>query len=399
MNLQRLNRIDYINYIILLYAFVLSFPVAIKTPILVALIILWLSDTKNSETIISKETKKIFIFMTLFFSFIVLSILWSEANIENILIYIKKNWYFLPIFIIYKYLKKEYITYALSCFLLGMLVSEILSYGVFFSLWKIRFASTSNPSIFLHHIQYSIFLSLTSIILFFRAVKERSTRTRIIYSIFFTTVTINLFINIGRTGYITFLIGMFLSLSTVYKFRLKVIFSAFTATISIIVLAYVISPNFQTRIVQGINDIDKMTKNSQYNSSIGARFALWSAAEHIFLKNPILGVGVAQHIEEKNKFAQANKKFEFLIKISHFHNSFLEILTQFGLVGLFLFIYILFLLGKIPIKDTNFRVLKISLLSIFILGSFSDRLFHLNSTMSLFAFMSALILTKSKYEK
>ena len=113
------SRIDYINYLILAYAFVLSFPVAIKTPILVVLIVFWLSDS-NKYTPTPKEIKKIFIFMGLFFLFISLSIFWSDADLTAILKYIKKIWYFLPIFIIYKYIKKEYISYAISSFLLGI---------------------------------------------------------------------------------------------------------------------------------------------------------------------------------------------------------------------------------------------------------------------------------------
>ncbi len=392
------NRIDYINYLIVAYAFVLSFPVAIKTPILIVMIILWISDSKKNKPIPS-EIKKIFTYMIVFFLFVVLSSIWSDASLKDIFTYIKKFWYFLPIFIIYRYLKKEYLLYVLSSFLLGMFVSEILSYGIFFSLWKIRFASASNPSIFLHHIQYSIFLSLTSIILFFRAIDEKSKIVKLVYFVFFMTVTLNLFINIGRTGYITFLVGIFLSLCIVYKFKLKIIFLAFIALASMVIFAYTISTNFQTRVSQGVKDINEMVTSSQYDTSIGARVALWLAAKHIFLKNQILGVGVAEHINKKNQFAHSNKKFEFLTKISHFHNSFLEILTQFGLVGLSMFIYILFLISKIPIQNTNFRVLKISLLTIFILGSFSDRLFHLNSTMSLFAFISALVLTQFKYER
>jgi O-antigen ligase len=380
----------------MLYAFILSFPVALKTPVIILLILLWLSDLKTYKST-PEIIKKIFSYMLLFLSFVLLSTLWSDASFKDMAIYIKKFWYFLPMLIIYKYIKKEYIIYALSSFLLGMFVSEVLSYGVYFSLWKIRFATPLNPSIFLHHIQYSIFLSLTAIILLFRGLKESGEMRKIIYFTFFTTVTLNLFINVGRTGYVTFIAATFMSLFIIYKFKLRVMLLSFIGILAMVFLVYTISPNFKTRINQGVSDI-KLLKQTDYDTSIGARVALWMAAKQIFINNPILGVGVANHLKKKDEFAKSNSKFEFLTKISHFHNSFLEVLTQFGIIGLIIFIYILYLISTIPIKDTNIRILKISMLTIFILGSFSDRLFHLNSTMSLFAFISALIYAQFKFE-
>ena len=375
----------------------LSFPVAIKTPILILLILFWITDKSSCQREF-KNIDKIFFLMVIFFLYIAISSFWSDASIKEIFIGIKKYWYFLPIFIIYRYIKKEYIPYAISAFLLGMLISELLSYGVIFSLWKIRFATPLNPSIFLHHIQYSIFLALTAIILFFKGFWDKNSKIRVVYFLFFTTVTLNLFLNIGRTGYVVFLVTLVLALTRIYKFRVKAILIILISTIFSIVLVYNISSNFRTRVYQGTVDIQKLIVKDNYNTSIGSRFALWVAAEDIWAKNPLFGVGIAEHIDKKNEFARKNKKFGFLSKIKHFHNSFLEILTQFGLVGLSLFLYILYLISKIPIKSRFIKILKISLLSIFILGDFTDRLFYLNSTMSLFALMCGLILAQYRFE-
>ncbi|RLA82110.1 MAG: hypothetical protein DRG78_08090 [Epsilonproteobacteria bacterium] len=397
---KSIKRVDYINYFILIYAFILSFPVALKTPIIVLLIIFWLTDKNrfNSNFI---KMNHIFLMMGIFLFYIIISSIWSEANAKEILVSIKKYWYYLPMFIIYKYIKKEYILYTISSFLVGMFISELLSYGVIFSFWEIRHATAANPSIFLHHIQYSIFLSLTSIILFFKAIYETKRNVQILYFLFFITVTLNLFLNVGRTGYITFLVSIFLSLIVVYKLKKQIIITTFIALVSIITLAYNFSPNFKIRTYQGIEDIQQLTQEGKYNTSIGSRFALWIVAKEIFIKNPILGVGVANHIHTKNEFAKMmfNNNFKFLLNIKHFHNSFLEILTQFGIIGLSIFLYILYLLFKIPIKDKKIKIFKISILSIFILGSFTDRLFYINSTISLFALIFGLILAQYKIEE
>jgi len=329
-----------------------------------------------------------------------LSSFWSEAPLKEILTSIKKYWYYLPIYIIYKYIRKEYILYTISSFLLGMFVSEILSYGIIFSFWKIRLGNPENPSMFLHHIQYSIFLSFAAIVLFFQVLHEKSKRVKFIYFLFFTTMTTNLFFNVGRTGYITFLAGIIISLSMLYKLKLKTFMMLFLSIGAILLLFYNKSPNFHIRVQQGVNDIYELQEKKNYDTSIGARIGLWIAAENIFIRNPILGVGAAEHIHQKNLFAkQANhKEFAFLTKIAHFHNSFLEIVLQYGLVGLSLFLYILYLMSKIPINNQNIRMFKISILVIFVLGSFTDRLFYLNSTMSLFSLIFGLIFAQFRFE-
>ena len=399
MKLIKKSRIDYINYLILLYAFVLSFPVALKTPILILLILLWITDRKEYNLNFG-YLKKIFIFMMIFLIYMLITSILSDVPLREIFYGIKKYWYFLPIFIIYKYIKKEYMLYTISSFLLGMFVSEFISYGIIFSFWKVRLGTPENPSMFLHHIQYSIFLSFASILLFFKGLYEKEKRLKIIYFLFFSTITTNLFFNVGRTGYITFLAGMIVSLSMVYKLKLKTFIELILSIMTVLIIFYNQSPNFNRRVHQAINDVQELKQNKDYDTSIGARIALWIAAKHIFVENPILGVGVSEHIRKKNEFARLpkNKEFFFLTKIKHFHDSFLEILLQYGIIGLSLFLYILYLISKIPIKNRGIKIAKVSILVIFTLGSFTDRLFYLNSTMSLFALICGLIFAQYRFE-
>lgn len=394
------TRVDYINYIILFYAFSLSFPVHIKTPFIVLLILLWLTDRKN-KYFSAPYSNKLFIVISLFIFYMSLTFFWSEASLSQSLIYIKKYWYYIPIFIIFKYLKKEYINYTISAFLLGIFLSEILSYGNFFALWAVKFGNPNDPTVFLNHTQYSIFLSISAIILFFRAVIEKEKIQTILYLIFFTTITTNLFINSGRTGYVTYILVFLLSIFIYYKSNLKIFLLTLLVLCGILTLFYNVSPNLKKRIAHGNSDVTKIYNNSNYNTSIGARVGLWIVAKEIFVNNPLLGTGIAANHIEKNKIIQksTNIKLKPLTRFEHFHNSFLEIVTQFGLVGLALVLYILYLLISIPIQDRTINIIKISLIATFILGSFSDILFYLNSTMSLFALLAGIILAQYRVEK
>ncbi len=396
---KKFSRIDLINYIIILYAFSLSLPVHIKTPFIILLLLLSLTD-KKIYTLKTVVNNKIFLMMLLFFIYVIISSFWSDASTKEIFINIKKYWYYSPIFIIYKYIKKEYIGYAISAFIISMLFSEILSYGNFLNLWKIKFGSQANPTVFLNHTQYSIFLSITSIILFTKGVYDKNGIMKAIYFFFFFTVTLNLFINSGRTGYITFLLTIIFVTIIVYKPTIKIFFIGIFIVATFFTLVYNFSPNFKARIANGRHDIKILQTNNNYYSSIGARIGLWIVAEKMFIQNPILGVGVANNLHAKNKFLEQTsyKELKVLSHYIHFHNSFLEILIQFGIIGLAMFLYILYLISKVKLKDIKYKVLKYSLLSIFILGSFADIAFFLNSTMSLFAFLLGIVLAQSRIE-
>ena len=74
----------------------------------------------------------------------------------------------LPLIVIASSIKKEFIPKILGAYLLGMFISEILSYGIFFELWTTRHGDPSDPTPFMNHLDYSTFLTFTSLLLFNR---------------------------------------------------------------------------------------------------------------------------------------------------------------------------------------------------------------------------------------
>jgi O-antigen ligase len=391
-------RIDLINYLILIYAFTLSFPSEIKRVVAIVMIILWLTDRTKYDFTLPKTN--IFLFFWIFLGYCLLSYFWSDVSFYEALKYIRKYWYYLPIFVIFKYLKKEYFEHAISFFLIGMLISEILSYGNYFSLWEIGLGQPHDPTVFMQHTLYSIFLSITAIFLLSKVIHEKDKKRRLMYFLFFTTVTINLLVNSGRTGYFTLLITIIIVIVTIYKINLKIIFSTIIIISTVVFLALNLSPNFKNRICDINSDITKVINDSNYNTSIGARIGFWIIAQEILKDNSLLGVGIRNNINKKNEYITTNnlENFSFIKTLVHFHNNFLEIITQFGIIGLTLFIYLFYLISKIKIEDKTIYILKISALSIFLLGSLTDMLFYLNDTIFLFSFIVGILLAKYRIE-
>ena len=396
--IKNIPRIDYINYLILLYALTISFPSEIKRVVAILMIILWLTDRTKYDFKLPKTN--IFLLFGIFIVYSSLSYFWSDVSLKEAFDYIKRYWYYLPIFIIFKYLKKEYFEYAISSFFLGMLISEILSYGNFFNLWQVGLSFDGNPTVFIHHTTYSIFLAITSVFLLFEIFHSKENMKKILYSLFFITVTINLFVNAGRTGYFSFFILITLFIFYRYKLNIKMILLNFFLLSTFITLIYLTSSNFNNRIHMIKSDVSTVLESKDYNTSIGARIGFWIIAKEIFLENPIFGVGIADNIKEKNHIIETEKNdnFSFVKKLEHFHNSYLEILTQFGIVGLFLFFSIIYNLFKLKINNTSMNLLKNITIIIFLLGSFTDNLFYLNASMTFFSFIIGLTLAQYKFD-
>lgn len=151
-----------INIIIIFYAFTLPLSRASIVFFSFVLIVLWLLDNTQKQKYRLILHSKVIVALFVFLLFNLLSLLWSDDT-ANAFDYMLKYWYFLSIIVIFTTLQKAYVLKVLSAFIMGMFISEIISYGVFFELWQFKHAYPENPSPFMHHIEYSVFLAFTSI--------------------------------------------------------------------------------------------------------------------------------------------------------------------------------------------------------------------------------------------
>ncbi|MCK5638186.1 MAG: O-antigen ligase family protein, partial [Flavobacteriaceae bacterium] len=253
------------------------------------LTLLWILEGDFKKKYLLLSQSKIVKVLLAFILFNLFAVLWSEYMLQS-LEYIQKYWYFLPLFVIFTSIKKEYITKALSAFILGMFISEVISYGVFFELWQFKHATPENPSPFMHHIEYSIFLAFTALVLLGRIFNEDNIKYTLLYIFFFATVSGNLFLTAGRTGQIAFILGLFVLTMLSFKNKLKAFFVSIILSALVLGIAFNLSTTFYDRIMTGKNSLVNVIEKEDYCSSWGSRVAVWVVAEDIMIENPVLGV-------------------------------------------------------------------------------------------------------------
>ncbi len=403
MNLKNINYNKIFYYSILSFAFILPLSRAGISFFSIFLPILWLAD-KNIKTKLQQlKSNKLILAISIYLLFSILSSLWS-SNVEQTLNIIRLNSYWILIFVISSSVKKEQVPTIISSFLAGMFVSEILAYGVFFELWHFKYATPQNPSPFMFWIDYSVFMAFTSILLLNRILsKNYDLKQKILFSMFFISVTGNLFLAIGRTGQVAFIAGVFVMMIIHYRLSIKSLFLSFILLGTIFTTAYQLSNSFKIRVNAGINDI-KQIKNMDLNGSWGIRVAYWITTFDIVKEQPILGVGIGDFKDETAKVL-TNQNYNYLtketkefMKINHPHNQYLLVLLQMGIIGIFIFLYLIYQILKLDIKEKEIKELSILFTTIFFVSCFAEPLFLKQFTISLFMLFIGLFIASSNKE-
>lgn len=394
---------DYINYLILLYAFCLPISRAGVSLSVILIFLFWIfqANFKRKFYEIKQNYFILLIFIFIIYSFI--AILWSSDKIFAIE-YVKKYYHFLIIPIIFTSLKKEYIDKVFSAFLLGMLISEITSYGIFFELWRKEGISPNDPSPFMDHSNYSTYLAFTVFILMHKIIHTDDLKWKLAYSIFFLFSTSNLFLNGGRTGQFSFLITLCIIGFLNFKNKLKAVVLFISLGTTIFVSAYNISPVFKDRFDYFLHDVEVMINEKDFSNSFSLRVALWISGLEASKHNLIFGSGIGDERENANyilqKFNISNDNFKQDTENSiDFHNMYVQYIVQLGIVGLIIILLIFYLLFKLDIRDKVYRNLLIIFLILYFCHSMLGNSFHINQSMVLFALFSSIFITIYKYEK
>lgn len=364
------------------------------------LLIIVKRDYKNSFDILKEN--KIFIYLGIFFIYIFLSALWSDDSV-NMIRHLRLYGYWIMIPCVVIFAKKEWSYKILNTFLFGMFISEIISYGIFFEFWHIEGSNPAQPSPFMTTIHYSVFLAFTSLVLLYRFLfEEESLKVKFILFLFFSMTTTNLMISTGRTGQLAFFVTLFLVFIIRYKVTIKTLFLSILFFLSIFFVTYKNIDSFHTRINAAISDIEKVFIDKNFNSSWGLRAGFWILTYDGLKEKPIFGYGLgdakitAKKLVEKNNYVYFSKPVKDFLTTSHYHNQYLMIAIEGGIVGLFLFLLFIYKILKLKVDDLELK--HISLIGIFILliSFIGDPLLFLQFPLALFIFIVSFCIISSK---
>ena len=392
----------YINYLIIGLAFTLPTTIAGIVFFGHLIIISFLLKGNFSSALTELKKSKIIVILFLFLSLSLISTLWSSDKIFAFE-YIKRYWYLLTIPVIYLHFNPKYTSHVFTSFLLGMLFSEILSYSIFFELIHFNNIPSNDPSPFMNHSIYSIFLAFSSIILLNRIFFVNHPNHKIFYSLYFLTTTSNLFLNGGRTGQIIFIISLFIIIFLNFKSKSKAIIFASAMSISILTIAYNVSPIFKERGELAYNDITQTFTDDDYSRSFGIRMSLWIMGANVFSENPLLGTGIGDEKTGMQKYADKYKITRYMglpdKGYIDYHSMYVQYAVQLGIAGLILITSLIYHLFTVKFKSRIYRNLNFAFATSILITSTVSNILDTIFPMIFFTFFAAILSAISKSER
>jgi len=392
------NKFDfnlYINYALIGYAFCLPISKAGVNFFEISMLLLWVFQGDWRSKFLLYKKNLLIIGMVLLITFSLFSVVWG-SDVKFVLNYVAKYRHFLIILVIFSSLQKEYIHKIFSGFLLGMFFSEIISYGIFFEFWHYKNVLPSDPTPFMSHTDYSIYLAFTSILLMTRFLDKNETnlKLKVGYLLFFLSSTSNLFVNGGRTGQVTFVVLVFTSFIMSLQSKLKAVVLSLILISVIFMLAFRYSPNFHNRFNQGKTEIIKLYNDNDYRGSFATRYLLWKVGLLSFKDHFLIGTGIGNDMKDANLYAEklgvhADRKWD-LREYGDHHNTFITLAVQLGIFGLAIIILIFYALFRLRFESYYYKILNITFVVGFFLWSFGGITFHTMNPMVFFALFAGL---------
>lgn len=235
--------------------------------------------------------------------------------------------------------KYKIIMVYLAIFTIVAILSVLAYYGLFYkTIFNGHFAGEGlygHVNAFIWHISLgAMCVLISSISLIFLLFKEDLTyKQKILLSIFSVFWIVVLFLTGSRGYYIAgFMTYCLIFIFYVYKFK-KIKMPLIVLAISIVLagIIYFTNPYMQQRI-----------KNTSLDSedSVTYRLNAYPIAFEIFKRTPLFGVGPMQ-VVNRHEIQNSN-----LVASKHLHSLYLNIITEFGLVGLVIFAYLIFQILK-----------------------------------------------------
>ena len=399
------RRIFFINILFVIFAFVFAFDETKVRLIYAVILLLWLTVIQKDALL---EVFKAPVILSLLFLATIIGFsafyisdngIYTMKMVDRILMYL-----LVPMIMAVTSIRQSYIPKIIGSFILGMILNEIISYGILFHLW-LHLNDEGYPVYFMHHVFYSVLLSFVLMLLVYRVVYEKNMILKILEVIFIVTMFGNLIISGGRTGQITLLATFMLTFMIYKKVTLKTLVSIIVLPIIVFALTYKVYEPFEERTKMFISDTQNIINHGNYNTSFGNRvFAYVLTAKMLEvsdLKTVLIGSGIDNVQETKNAFIARyfpqtpNMQTGFM----QFHSSYVDIIWWVGLVGFAFMILFLIAILRIKVQDNQMRYIKISLFFVLLFAYIPDSSLTNQHVMMLTVIFVSLLLIQEKHER
>jgi len=363
---------SYANHLIVIFAFSMPILVSVRRVSVALLILLFLLRGNLWCHIKKTLSDPLLLSFVLYF---VVHVIWligsDDTGMAKKSLHDSAFLLFLPLFV--TFIDRRFIGRIISAFVLGMLVSVMVSFGIFFEFipaipHNIDQGGPGDPTPLYHHTHYGYMLAITSILLLNTLLNNKANRyNQLVLCVMFAAIVLDMFIIKGRSGYVLFVILLVPFL--LFRFKRKAakpLFISLLILVSTIYVAYHTVDVFKNRVDLTAQSSEKVLSDKNYNTSIGGRVGMLVYSLDVISDNYLFGYGTGDHASVVTNVVKTEKRSlsNLVATLQHPHNEFINALIQFGIIGLLAFLNILYQMMRYS-SDNNGIMLKVLAISIF----------------------------------
>jgi O-antigen ligase len=388
---ERLNLL--LNQLVVVLAF--SIPlyrkwVSIAVPLI---IILWLAEGRFADKLEALRRHRLSLATAAFVGFAVLSLAWSGDRVAG-LQYLAKYRYLLLIPVLATSLRADFRRRVEAAFLIGAGLSLAVSYAVFAGLVRLRDAYPANPAPSMSHLDYSMVLAVAGLIALTRLLEGGHRAGRwLAWAALLAFVVGGLLINIGRSGQMAF-VGAALVLIplTLHERSWTAATAGLMFAVLVLVAASLAVEPFRARVFGAVRELEAVAVEGRFDSNQGKRVAGAIVALDMVRERPLVGTGVGATMGRFRELLDERhpELRPFVSWFPHFHNQYLQTVTETGLIGLASLLGMVVVLVLGPHASGHARHLGVLLAVSFLLGFLGDPFLHKQLPLVLFATVAGL---------
>jgi len=268
---------------------------------------------------------------------------------------------------------------TITSFVYVMFETYVLGHG---RMWSI------NP------IPYATFSASLSIAAFYYLLQSKSWKSCLIWLSTFIAATLPLLYSQSRGLWLALAVTVIVAIIKLLCSNKKSIYLLLPFILASSAAYYISQNKISNRIERTKVEVEQIMQGN-LNTSIGLRLQMWEAAFILAKESPLIGLG-NRHIERKKELVEQRLISSRIVHFTHYHNQFLSDFIKYGIIGLLLLLFSIFLPFYYLKKNNNqYTWPGILIIGVYIIASLTDVPFQHAQTLIFYFVLMYLLLSNT----
>ena len=400
--------IKIVNILAVIYLFSLTVSYKISGTLIYIILFIFLLNPKVG-TYLKNSLKNSFVQAGLLYLAVILIWFIGTHDLSFAITQLKINKFYLLPILFFAFIRAEYFKYYVLAFILGAIVNFVWTYLMFFNIIDNHYSN-----LIINQSEHAFLIFLTIISLFYRLVKYED---KLVYKILIIFIILLLSSNVfllKKTQIVSYMIVLFVAFIYLYrKDIVKILIFSLTFLSIFLIGINFLFPTVKYQLLHELDGVQKAIQKQDFTNSMSARLGVAYYSLQVIEDSPIFGYGTGDHAYEVKKAINNSelknidsKSYDILIgtlitgKHVTLHNTFLQVLVQYGIIGLLIFLNIFYQILKFTRGETNiYSLLIVSSVTIAFLQFLSGWDFQFGNLAQIFIITICLLILLQNKEK